>query len=198
MSSNCAVYFFVSLNNSFIMKKTFLKFAMGFLAIFSLLFTACDPEPTPDEQELITKVSLTFKDAAGKETVFAWNDPDGATGAQKPTIDNINLAANSTYTATIKLENATVTPAENITTEVQKESTAHLFVYTFDKSNATFEIADKDTAGKPLGITTKVTTKAVGDGKLRIVLKHEPTDKSNTANPGGETDIDVVFSVSVK
>ncbi len=181
------------------MKKTFSKLIFGFLAIAALSVTACKPEQnTSNEEELITKVTLTFKDAAAKETVFKWNDPDGATGTQKPTIDNINLVANSVYTATITLENGTVSPATNITSEVQSESNEHLFVYTFDKNNVSVEITDKDATGKPLGITTKVTTKAAGDGKLRIVLKHLPTDKNNAANPGGETDVDVEFPVSVK
>ena len=180
------------------MKKSFLKFAMGFLAIFSLTYTACKPEDTPDEEELITKVSLTLVDAAGKSSTFIWNDPDGTAGAQKPTIDNVSLVANSVYTASVKVENASVKPVEDITTEIQKESNDHLFVYTFDKSNLTVEITDKDGNGKALGLATKMTTKAVGDGKLRIVLKHKPTDKGNATNPGGETDFDVEFAVSVK
>lgn len=180
------------------MKKTFLKFAFSAMALYTLTFTACMPGENKDnEEEVISKVTLTMTDAAGKATSFVWNDPDG-NGAQKATIDNINLAANATYTATIKLENATVSPAENITDEVQKESTAHIFVYTYDQTNATVEITDKDTAGKPLGIATKVTTKAVGNGKLRIQLKHEPTDKNNAQNPGGATDVEVEFPVIVK
>ena len=181
------------------MKNIFLKFAFGFLAVAALTVTSCKPDPIVDnEEEVITKLTLTLKDAAGKTSTFSWNDPDGANGVQKPTIDNINLVANTAYTATVKLENGTVTPAANITDEVQKESNDHLFVYTFDKSNVTVEITDKDANGKPLGIATKVTTKAAGDGKLRIVLKHLPTDKSNATNPGGATDIDVEFPVSVK
>ncbi len=180
------------------MKKSFLKFTVGAIALFTLTFMACTPDENKDnEEEVISKVTLTMTDAAGKATSFVWNDPDG-NGAQKATIDNINLAVNTTYTATIKLENATVSPAENITDEVQKESTAHIFVYTYDQANATFEITDKDTAGKPLGIATKVTTKIVGNGKLRVVLKHLPTDKSNAQNPGGATDVDVEFPVLVK
>lgn len=180
------------------MKKSFFKFTVGAMALFSLTFTACDPDDHDhNEEEVISRVTLTFKDAAGKETAFVWNDPDGD-GAQKATIDNINLTANTAYTAAVKVENATVNPAENITDEVQKESTAHLFVYTYDQSNVTFEITDKDTNGKPLGIATKVTTKAAGNGKLRIQLKHEPTDKNNAQNPGGATDVDVEFPVIVK
>jgi hypothetical protein len=181
------------------MKKVFLKFVMGVFAIALLSVTACNPDGGDDnEEEVITKVTLTLKDAAGKETSFAWNDPDGASGTQKPTVENIVLAPNTSYTASVKLENGTVNPVENITTEVQKEADVHLFIYTYDKANVTVEITDKDSKGKPLGIATKVTTKAAGDGKLRIVLKHEPTDKNNTANPGGETDVDVEFPVSVK
>jgi hypothetical protein len=181
------------------MKKTFLNFVMGVFAIALLSVTACNPDEDEDnEEEVITKVTLTLKDAAGKETSFAWNDPDGTNGTQKATVENIVLAPNATYTAAIKLENGTVKPVENITTEVQKEADVHLFIYTYDSANVTFEITDKDSKSKPLGIATKVTTKAAGDGKLRIVLKHEPTDKSNAANPGGATDVDVEFPVNVK
>lgn len=180
------------------MKKSFLKFAVGAMALFTLTFTACNPDDHDhNEEEVISRVTLILKDAKGEEFSYVWNDPDG-NGAQNPTIDNINLVANSTYIATVKLENATVNPAENITDEVQKESTAHLFVYTYDQSNVTFEITDKDTNGKPLGIATKVTTKAAGSGKLRIQLKHEPTDKNNAQNPGGATDVDVEFPLIVK
>jgi hypothetical protein len=179
------------------MKKTFLKFALGFFALSTLTFTACNPDDdNSNEEEVITKVTLTLKDAAGKESIFTWNDPDGANGAQKPTIDNINLAANTSYTGTIKLENGTTSPATDITAEVQKESTAHILVYT--ASNISVEITDKDTNGKPLGIATKVTTKAATTDKLRVQLKHEPTDKNNAQNPGGATDVDVEFPVIVK
>jgi hypothetical protein len=181
------------------MKKVIFNLTIGIFALSTLLFNACNPEEHDhNEQEIITKVTITFKDGAGKESAFVWNDPDGENGSQKPTIDNVNLSANSTYTATVRIENATVSPAINITEEVQKESNDHLFVYSYDKSNLTIDVTDKDNNGKPLGIATKIVTKNTGDGKLRIVLKHLPTDKNNTQNPGGETDVDVEFPVSVK
>jgi hypothetical protein len=179
------------------MKKTFLTFALGFLVLSTLTFTACNPDDdNNNEEEVITKVTLTLKDAAGKESIFTWNDPDGENGAQKPTVDSIKLVANTIYTGVIKLENGTQNPAVNITTEVQKESVDHIFVYTTSK--IIVEISDKDTNGKPLGITTKLTTKAAATDKLRIQLKHLPTDKNNAQNPGGATDVDVEFPVTVK
>jgi hypothetical protein len=179
------------------MKNIFLKLTMGLFVLSILTFTACKPkEDISNEEEVITKVILTLKDAAGKESIFIWNDPDGGNGAQKPTIDNVNLAANTVYTGTVKLENGTTTPVTDITAEVQKESAVHILVYT--ASNIVVEITDKDTNGKPLGILTKVTTKTATTDKLRIQLKHEPTDKNNGQNPGGATDVDVEFPVTVK
>lgn len=178
------------------MKKIFLASAV----IYSLSFIACNPDEHnhDEEQEVITKVTLTFNDDKGNKVVGSWSDIDGDSGAKQPIVDKISLKANTVYNGTIELFNETTTPITNLTNEINTKKEEHLWVYKFDKDNVAFEIKDFDANNKPVGLQFKATTTANGVGKLRLILKHLPNKSATDPSATGETDIDVSFDVAVE
>ena len=68
----------------------------------------------------------------------------------------------------------------------------------------TFEYTDADDNGNPIGILTTLTTGEVGSGNLRIVLRYGPNKNADgvfsgdITNAGGETDIEVVFPITIQ
>lgn len=63
---------------------------------------------------------------------------------------------------------------------------------------------DNDGAGYPLGIKSQFTTKKWGDYTLQVILRHQPDKNAegvsdgDPTNAGGETDIEVNFSVYIR
>ena len=176
------------------------------LALMGLLFIACDPDdPKPvNEEELITTLKYTlFPVIGGQEVVFSFQDLDGD-GSLIPVITEDTLTANTEYRGIIELLNESETPAENIGEEVAEENIEHQLFYISSVPGMTIEYADMDENGDPLGLITQLKTGAAGSGQLSILLRHEP-DKSadgvaqgDPTNAGGETDINVVFSVVIE
>jgi hypothetical protein len=173
-----------------------------FIALLAL--NGCKSDDTTkkvDEQELLTTVRLTYTNQANITDIVkvTWKDIDGAGGAA-PIIDNLNLKANTTYTVAVEVLDESKTPAENKTPEILSEGAEHQFFYAVNPSALlSVSYADKDTKNLPIGLTTSQKTSAVGDGKLKITLKHQPNLKSATSTiTTGETDIEVEFNVSVK
>lgn len=173
-----------------------------FIALLAL--NACKSDDTTkkvDEQELLTTVRLTYTNQANITDVVraTWKDIDGAGGAA-PIIDNLNLKANATYSVVVEVLDESKTPAENKTPEILSEGAEHQFFYAVNPSALlSVSYADKDTKNLPIGLATSQKTSAVGDGKLKITLKHQPNLKSATSSiTTGETDIEVEFNVSVK
>lgn len=180
------------------------RFNPFFLMLFGIVvvMSGCKKEdPTPeDENELITTVQLKFTDGTTVQT-FQWKDIDGDGGAA-PTIQNISLKANKTYTLDVSLLDESKTPTENITEEVKEESDEHLLVFTPSPATLmTYTYGDKDANNFPIGLTGSLKTAAVGTGTLQVVLRHQPPvngmrQKNGTATPGS-TDVDVTFNVTV-
>ncbi|MBK8846691.1 MAG: hypothetical protein IPO27_09200 [Bacteroidetes bacterium] len=187
------------------MKKTILN-TLFFLAIISVV-TSCkkdkdDPEnppPTGNEQEIITTLKLIFKDSANLADVRSatFRDPDGDGGLGPNIFDTIKLDANKTWLTEIVLLNETVNPVDSISNEVLEEANDHLFCYTATVNIVEIVVTDKDGNSLPIGIQSKWTTKAVGQGTVQAVLKHQPGTKNGQCNIG-ETDIDVTFQMQVQ
>ena len=170
---------------------------LSILLISTLLFTACSSEdPTPvNEEEVITTVTITLSNSRDIVTLQS-RDLDGD-GPNPPVVTiSGNLTANSTYNGTIKLENETESPAENVTTEVTAEADEHEFFYTSTVSGLTITKTDMDGNGNPIGIAFTVDTGAAGTGNFGVILKHEPTKPNNNTavSAGGSTDVDVTFT----
>lgn len=173
--------------------------AAGVAAVCSLL-VACDKSDDvvePDENELITTVSLEFTEQ-GTTTprVFTFRDVDGQ-GGQAPTLDNITLKANATYTLNVKMLDESKSPATDITKEIKEEDDEHLLVFTTTPASVlTYTYGDKDAKNLPVGLTGSARTGAAGTGKLRVQLRHQPGTKDGTPGPGSD-DVNVEFNLTV-
>ena len=180
------------------LKKLSILFIIGFMS-----FSSCkkDDPVVPNEEELITTLNYTLTDSASivPNVTLSFIDLDGD-GGTAPTITNGVLIANTTYLGSLVLLNESETPSENITTEIQEEDEEHQFFFVTNVDGVSVTYMDQDSLGNPIGLSTKLKTEATGAGNLTITLKHEPTKPNNgtVANAGGETDIEVVFPISVQ
>ena len=179
------------------------------IVLFSVLATSCkkdddtpipviDTTPPVHEEELITSVVLSFVDTAGVQpnVTYAFRDPDGDGGNAPAVHDVITLAANTYYNTTIQILNESVSPAEDITTEVQQEDDEHLFCYEVSNTNVLVTRTDSDGTYE-VGISTFWSTGAVATGSTTISLKHQPDVKDGTCAPG-DTDVEVIFVTQIQ
>lgn len=186
------------------MTKNLILAALLFSVSFA--FTSCekdDPEP-PNEEELITTLTYTLTpDSGGDVVTLQFKDLDGD-GGDAPTITEGTLQANTTYSGVIELLNETETPAENITDEVREEDEEHQFFFSSTISDLTVTYSDTDSDNNPIGINSSLQTGAAGSGELTVVLRHEPSKSAegvsdgDITNAGGETDIEVTFTINVQ
>ena len=183
------------------MKTTFKKFFLGFTALALVTgFSACkDDNPAPENpEELITTLKLTFTDSANTANTFTvtFADPDGPGGNAPTTYDSIALQTNKTYLVSAQLLNESVSPAEDITLEVEEEKDDHLFGYS-STANVNITTTDLDNNNLPLGIQTKWKTTTASVGNTTVVLKHQPGIKTGDIALG-ETDVEVVFYTAIQ
>jgi hypothetical protein len=171
------------------------------LVLGLMILGACktdDPQPV-NEQEKITRVTLTFTpQGGGSNVVWSWQDPDGdGTG----TFATPALTANKVYDVGIVLLNELANPDEDITEEVEEEADEHQLFYVVSGANLTFayKAGDVDSKGKPIGLLTTATTGAASTGTLRVILKHEGTKNTTIGTPSsdGEDDMNLVFNVAI-
>ncbi len=202
-----SVYLLKLLIKSFIrMKRFFLaSWLIASLATVLILTTSCNRDPElPNEEELITTLIYTLTPTAGgAPVVLSYRDLDGD-GGNPPVITTGNLTANTTYNGTIVLLNESKTPAEDITAEVRAEGKAHQLFFRSTVSGMTITYTDTDADGRPIGLSTQLSTGARGSGNLTITLRHNPNKaaagvaQGNIANAGGETDIETTFDINVQ
>ncbi|MBX2968925.1 MAG: hypothetical protein KF803_06115 [Cyclobacteriaceae bacterium] len=187
------------------------RFFLGSFLLATLLLVSCGDDPEPaNEEELITTLTVTLTPTGGAPITMTFKDLDGE-GAGVPEYiyssggDAAVLSASTTYTAEITLLNESVTPAENITEEVEEEADEHLFC--FDKTGLTgLTITYADTeadyiAGgstKVVGLATTWTTTTTGEGTVTIILRHQPGTKTGDCPGPGETDIEVTFNIAIQ
>ncbi len=186
--------------------KTKINKTLMLLFVAVLFISACssDDDPEPElEQEIITRVEMEFTNTLTSEVVTArFNDPDGP-GGNEPITTNPTLSAGTVYSVSLKLYNDL--EGENITEEIEEEDDEHQFF--FIQTGGVFSAItydDLDAFGKPVGLKSKFTTGTAGAGTLRVILRHEP-NKANPGvasgiidNAGGDTDIDIIFNVTVQ
>ena len=187
------------------MKQKLVKIACALL-IAGCLMTACKKETgETNEEELITTIQLTFAPVGGGTSLtYEFSDLDGPGGAP-PTQDEIVLAPSKTYNVSVQVLNESVSPAEDITEEVEEESDAHRFYYEPSAgSNITVSALDNDASGVPLGITSTWTTDAASTGTIIITLRHYPgnppgKETSDPVNSGKSgTDVTATFNTKIQ
>ncbi|WP_068839999.1 hypothetical protein [Pontibacter akesuensis] len=185
------------------MKKLFRPSLAAFLMGTLLITSACgdDDNPKPvEEGELITTMTMTLvPQGKGGMVTVTYTDPDGDGGAA-PTSEPLNLAANTTYDATIMFADDSPNGAGDLTPEIMEEGTDHEVFFTSNPASLlTVAKTDADANGRPIGLTATVTTAAAGTGTLMVMLKHQPDMKGNTSDSTkGETDVQAMFNVTVQ
>jgi hypothetical protein len=180
------------------MKNQLFPFILLCLSV-SFLFWGCEKDNSGDpdnESELITTVSITFTPASGTAKSFKWSDKDGA-GGLAPVIESVVLAANTNYTISTSFLDESKSPAENITAEIQEESNDHLVCYVVTGNVPAVQITDQDKKKNPLGLTATAKTTTAGNGTIKISLKHLPDKKASSPCATGETDVEVIFPVTI-
>ena len=186
------------------LKKLLILSIIGFVS-----FSSCkkdDPVTPviPNEEEVITTLIYTLTDTANNTIILTYRDLDGE-GSNAPVISNGTLNASSVYSGSIVLLNETDTnDVENITLEILEEDEDHQFFFVPTASGLTVTYNDSDSLGNPIGLITNLNTGLARTGNLTITLKHEPNkdgvgvEEGDMTNAGGETDIEVVFPISVQ
>lgn len=150
-----------------------------------------DGDDHDDENEVISRVELTFTPTGGgAPLVFAFNDPDGD-GGVSGTADRVELAAGVEYDLAVRFINSIADPLEDITEEIQAEAEDHLVFVTGDVAGpassaspalATHAYADRESDygdnavgdDLPVGLANTITGGAAGTGQLRVILRHLP------------------------
>lgn len=162
-----------------------------------------DDEQAPEQNELITTVTLTFTEA-GTTTArtVTWKDADGDGGAA-PTIGKLSLTPNKTYNLTVQILDESKSPVSNVGEEIAAEKNEHLLVYTPTPVNLlSVTITDKDSRNFPVGLAATAVTGAAGTGRLQVVLRHQPPVGGNPVKDGtpgpGSTDFDGTFDLEIK
>jgi hypothetical protein len=158
-----------------------------------------DNPPTQNEEELITTMKLTFIDSSGIDPTkeFYFKDADGPGGNPPSQFDTIRIEPNKTYWVSLELFNESVSPAENITSEVLAEAIEHLFCFTSNMSG-NLSIVRTDSDGTyEIGLASKWETTSASNGSVVIKLKHQPGIKNGSCDVG-ETDIELSFVVEIQ
>jgi len=172
-------------------------------------------EDPNEEEEVINEVVLTFTPVGGGDAVTArWFDEDGE-GVANPTIDEIELDADTEYEMSITIANTLGTEVVDITEEIEEEDDEHMFFFEFttdvfsdpagdgnlDNRDDALNYNDQDENGEPVGLSTNWTTggATASTGAFRVVLKHQPGGlKTSTSDSSvGGTDIDIEFDLNV-
>jgi hypothetical protein len=174
-----------------------------YLLFIATLFTQCKDSGSElkpdDENELITSVTLNFKDdATGSVMSFSYKDIDGDGGNAPTKFDTVALKANTSYTVTVGFLDESKTPVHDITHEVESESDEHLVIYTASPAALlTYTYGDKDQNNFPIGLTGTAKTGTAGTGTLKVQLRHQPGTKNGTTTTGSD-DVNLDFILQVK
>ncbi len=183
------------------------------MAIYPIIYTGCgdvEPPAPENEEEIINRVTLTFTEVEGGESLtFTAFDPDGE-GPEPIEIEEIKLGTDLTYSLELKLENTFT--ADDITSEIASEAEEHLFYFEWtndlfdspvgngniDSRNDPVNYSDEDLNGLPLGLKTEWETGNARNGTFRVLLKHQPDIKSvNSTAEDGASDSDITFDVAI-
>jgi hypothetical protein len=184
------------------MKKQMKQLALGLVMALSAL-QACKKDPKPNtppvnESELITTVIIEATDSAsGQKSSFKFKDADGEGGNAPSQFDSIKLIQNRTYLVNLILLDESKTAVDTISNEVLNEGEDHLFNFTVSNINLAIRLDDLDKNGLPIGLKSIWKAGIRSNGKLKVVLKHQPGIKNGDPTLG-ETDIEIDFNCKVE
>jgi hypothetical protein len=185
--------------------KNLNKTKIFFLAITAVAISSCSNDDKPvNEEELITTVRITLV-SGGQTITLTSRDLDGD-GPNPPVITPAtgSLSLNTTYNGTVTFLNESVTPADDITVEVEEEGVDHQIFYQAPSTIGTFTYLDADANGKPIGLDFTLTTGSSSTtGNLAVTLRHLPNKSAagvasgDITNAGGSTDAAVTYPISI-
>lgn len=196
--------------------KTRIFFTTMMIAGLSMI-SCSDDDDAPEivnEEELITTMQVVLTEGTNTVTLL-WEDEDGADGPVAPVITiSEPLKTGTMYEGSVTLLNESEDPAEVVNEEIEEEADEHQFFYIANSLGIQTAYADTEcdydddtacTSTLPVGIKFSLTTSdEVGDGSLRVVLRHEPNKEAENVaagditNAGGATDVDVTFDIAVE
>lgn len=181
--------------------------AVTIFGITTLLSCNNDDKPV-NEEEVITTIITTLTPTGAFNVVpptitMTSRDLDGD-GPNKPVVTvSSSLLTNLTYSGAVKFLNETVTPAEDITEEVEEEGEEHQLFFQVPTALGTFTYTDDDVNAKPIGLNFTFTTKSAATGNLVVTLRHLPNKSAagvaagDITNAGGATDAAVTYPIVV-
>ena len=187
--------------------KNRIMFTLAATIVFSL--TSCDSNDDDgtmpeliNQEEVITTVQLSLRSVVdGTSVIYSSVDADGD-GPNEPVITNTGfLAPDTDYTGSVTFLNETVSPAEDITEEVEEEADEHQVFYTPNSTLlVTVAPSNFDSDNNVLGTQFTLRTGISSLGTLTVTLRHEPVKPNNGTldSAGGETDVQVIFPVMVQ
>ncbi|MBL7951721.1 MAG: type 1 periplasmic binding fold superfamily protein [Flavobacteriales bacterium] len=159
--------------------------------------------PAVNEEEVVTTVELTFTDQETPSQVFQMRVNFDDVGDPEAMVDT--LPAQRAFDVVVRLLNESVTPAVDLTGEVRAEGTEHQLFFEVMNGNLSTSYADADSNGRPIGlVNTAITGAASSGGELRVVLRHQPDKAADgvaagqVLNAGGETDVDLIFPLTIE
>ena len=199
------------------MKNIFRLNYLLYVVLTLFIFTACEEdEAAPEEEnemEVFTDVKLVFTPAGGGAAVeAAAQDPDGAGVQELQVLGAINLAANTSYTLTMVIENCLESPCELMNEEIEEEDDEHQFFFAFtndaftspagngniDSASDPINYNDSDSNGHSLGLNTSWTTGSASTGTFTVQLQHQPDVKTATSGAtDGDTDFALTFNLNI-
>jgi len=178
------------------------SFLVSFLLVSCIHGDGIEPS---DDNELITTVKLVFTpqddDDSSIPLTFYWKDTEGDGVVDR--LDPIVLNDNTQYDLQVQLFDETKTPRVDVTKSILEEADVHLFVYKIlPASLLKLSIKDHDSNGLAIGLRSDAKTGSKGNGKMRVLLKHQPPVNGQHVKNGleepGSTDVDVEFNLSIK
>jgi hypothetical protein len=174
------------------------------LTVTALTLASCSNDDSPvNEEEVITTVTTTLT-GGGQVITLRSRDLDGD-GPNAPVVTvSGNLTANTTYLGETVFTNETVSPAEDITVEVEEEGDEHQIFYQFPVALGSIVYTDVDANGDPIGLSFTLTTStSATTGNIVVTLRHLPNKSAagvasgDITNAGGATDAQVTFPVVI-
>jgi hypothetical protein len=183
------------------MKKNCLnwKMVVFLIFVFNIACNKNDDDPG-NVKEQITTMRLSLRETgSGTTRIFEYKDIDGSGGNPPVKFDPIVLSASRNYTCTIEVLNESGSSAVNLTAEIIAEADDHQFYFEPAGANISVINLDTDSKGLPVGISSTWNTGAIGNGTIKITLKHKPDAKAvGDLVTKGETDIVVDFTAQVQ